>query len=514
MLDFHPLANLFPLIEGQAFDDLVADVKANGLLDKIVILDGKIVDGRNRYRAGIAAGIIDADAPAHNGIGMQPWCELYLPAYQGDPLTWVLSKNLHRRHLDESQRSAVGARLETLGPSGKRPDGADANLQRSRAEIGKIVNVSPRSIASSKKVLNEGAPELFEAIERGAVKASVAEKLLVLSKDRQAAAVRDLAPKKLTTLAKQATRQLVEMRLADKQRALPTEQYGVVYADPAWRFQPYSRETGLDRAADNHYPTQTTDEIIKLPVGTLAASDAVLFLWATAPMLCDALRVMRFWGFEYKTHFVWDKLLTGTGYWSRNRHELLLIGTRGGIPAPAPGTQWESIIAAPAGRHSEKPDRAYELIEDYYPNLPRIELNARRRRDGWTAWGLEAPEATGEEIALVGDAGAHEHIELRAFAAHEGAAVAAESAAQVEEAAKDTSSTDRIVREFYAAGGPRLIARLCEATGLNSNQVKGIAKRLQLTSRERQREAVAEANRHRGGQLNDLPAGQGGHRDV
>jgi N6-adenosine-specific RNA methylase IME4 len=101
---------------------------------------------------------------------------------------------------------------------------------------------------------------------------------------------------------------------------------------------------------------------------------------------------MKAWGFEHQTHFVWVKDRRGTGYWNRNRHELLLVGTKGNIPAPAPGKQWESVIHAPVGAHSEKPAIFYELIEDYYPNLLKIELFARRRRKGWLAWGAEAPD--------------------------------------------------------------------------------------------------------------------------
>jgi N6-adenosine-specific RNA methylase IME4 len=81
----------------------------------------------------------------------------------------------------------------------------------------------------------------------------------------------------------------------------------------------------------------------------------------------------------------------GTGYWFRNKHELLLVGVRGKIPAPAPGTQFASLIDAPVGEHSAKPDAFLEMIESYFPNLPKIELNARRRRDGWSCWGNEAP---------------------------------------------------------------------------------------------------------------------------
>lgn len=82
---------------------------------------------------------------------------------------------------------------------------------------------------------------------------------------------------------------------------------------------------------------------------------------------------------------------TGTGYWFVNKHEILLVGTRGNVPAPAQGTQWESVVTAPRGRHSEKPEVFYELIEAYFPNLPKIELNLRGApRPGWDGWGNEA----------------------------------------------------------------------------------------------------------------------------
>lgn len=187
-----------------------------------------------------------------------------------------------------------------------------------------------------------------------------------------------------------------ERDLAARQTALPNKRYGVIYADPEWRFEVYSRDTGMDRAADNHYPTSGTEAICARPVGDIAADDCALFLWATVPMLPDALRVMAAWGFEYKSHCIWAKDRIGTGYWFRNQHELLLVGTKGSVPAPAMGTQIASLVDAPVSRHSEKPDAFYTLIEGYFPTLPKIELNARAARPGWDAWGYEAPAEAAE----------------------------------------------------------------------------------------------------------------------
>jgi N6-adenosine-specific RNA methylase IME4/DNA-binding CsgD family transcriptional regulator len=184
-----------------------------------------------------------------------------------------------------------------------------------------------------------------------------------------------------------------ERELAAKQAALPSQRYGVIVADPEWRFEPYSRETGMDRSADNHYPTSITDVIAARDVPGIAADDCVLFLWATVPMLRDALRVMEAWGFEYKSHAIWDKVHIGTGYWFRNRHELLLVGTKGDIPAPAMGDQFASVMTIARKEHSAKPEQFLELIEQYFPNIPKIELNRRGpARPGWDAWGNEVDE--------------------------------------------------------------------------------------------------------------------------
>src|SRR5262245_34115868 len=140
------------------------------------------------------------------------------------------------------------------------------------------------------------------------------------------------------TQAKAARRAALELELARKIRALPNKLFGVLYVDAPLRFEPYSRITGMDRAADNHYATTPTETLALLPVGGIAAPDSVLFLWATAPMMPDVLLLMRAWGFTYRSQVIWAKDRTGLGYWFRNKHELLLVGTRGRPPAPAPGT--------------------------------------------------------------------------------------------------------------------------------------------------------------------------------
>jgi N6-adenosine-specific RNA methylase IME4 len=117
----------------------------------------------------------------------------------------------------------------------------------------------------------------------------------------------------------------------------------------------------------------------------------VLFLWAVNCLLPEALEVIDAWGFSYKSNLVWVKPSLGLGNWTRNRHELLLFATRGQISFPDPDERPDSVLEAARGRHSQKPDRFYTLIETAYPQLSKLELFARGNgRPGWHSWGNQA----------------------------------------------------------------------------------------------------------------------------
>ena len=240
-------------------------------------------------------------------------------------------------------------------------------------------------------------PEIARAVDRGhlAVSAAAAATKLPAETQRRIAEAAEAgdantARHVIKTEQREARETALGAALASGNLALPQKRYGVILADPEWKFETWS-SNGLDRSADNHYSTSETAKIAARPIQDIAAKDCVLFLWATAPMLPHALHVMAAWGFEYKSHRIWDKATPGTGYWFINVHELLLVGTRGNIPAPAPGSQPVSITREAKGPHSIKPTFAYEMIERWFPHLPKIELNARQARPGWDSWGLEAP---------------------------------------------------------------------------------------------------------------------------
>ena len=166
--------------------------------------------------------------------------------------------------------------------------------------------------------------------------------------------------------------------------------FSVFYADPPWQdeFGNSGRQTEL------HYPVMDLDAIKALPVAEISADDAVLYLWALPHMRRQADEVMKAWGFEYRSEIIWVKDKIGIGQWVRNQHETLLIGRRGAFPPPPEAVRSPSVIMAPRGDHSAKPDIFAELIERFYPNLPKIELFRRGpARPGWSAWGTEAEAA-------------------------------------------------------------------------------------------------------------------------
>ena len=168
--------------------------------------------------------------------------------------------------------------------------------------------------------------------------------------------------------------------------ALPAGQYQCIFADPPWR---YDFSESSTREIENQYPTMPIEEICALPISDLAHDDCVLFLWATSPKLPEALATIKAWGFVYKTCAIWDKEIIGMGYYFRQRHELLLVATKGRISAPDPSARPPSIFCERRGKHSSKPEIAYLIIEKMYPELQKVELFSRSPRIGWTAWGNE-----------------------------------------------------------------------------------------------------------------------------
>ncbi len=178
----------------------------------------------------------------------------------------------------------------------------------------------------------------------------------------------------------------------------PDKKYNVIYADPPWGYQ----NKATRAAADKHYGTMTLEELKQMPItrggGCLAADDCALFMWATFPMLREALELIEAWGFKYKTiAFNWIKqnkngagLFWGLGNWTRSNSEICLLAIRGKPKRISAAVH--SVVMAPVQKHSQKPDEVRERIVKLVGDVPRIELFARAAAPGWDCWGNEAPQ--------------------------------------------------------------------------------------------------------------------------
>jgi N6-adenosine-specific RNA methylase IME4 len=179
-----------------------------------------------------------------------------------------------------------------------------------------------------------------------------------------------------------------------------------VLADPPWRFANRTGKMAPEHRRLSRYRTLTAKEIAALPVAQLLAPRSHCYLWVPNTLLAEGLMVMENWGFTYKANLVWHKVRKdggsdgrGVGFYFRNVTELVLFGSRGQLRTLGPGRRQVNLLATRKREHSRKPDELYELIERCSPG-PYLELFARHRRPGWTAWGDEAPMAETPPPAL------------------------------------------------------------------------------------------------------------------
>lgn len=171
----------------------------------------------------------------------------------------------------------------------------------------------------------------------------------------------------------------------EKQDLKPGEKkYRIIYADPPWKYGNNMPEYFGD--AQDHYLLMDTADICAMPVRDIAENDAVLFMWTTSPHLPEALEVVKAWGFNYKTTFVWDKVKHNMGHYNSVRHEILLVCTRGAC-TPDVKKLFDSVVSIERTEHSKKPEYFREIIETIYTHGNKIELFARVAPAGWDVFG-------------------------------------------------------------------------------------------------------------------------------
>jgi len=417
-LEEHAFAKLFPFASDEEIEGIATRMAEQGFREDrpIILYDGKILDGRNRRKA-------LARAVRIKGTPISGWCRVYDGPL--DPLEFVLSENLDRRHLSESQRAIVAANLANWSRGMSKPGQESAHVH-TRDEVAKILNVSKRSISYAKQIIgrsdalamavSEGklkvrtAAELIELGDKELVKVLAGEQNAIIAKSTEIRTARKLITREMRTakineIAAQGSGQIPD---------LPRNQYPIIYCDWPWENEGVRDFlTGHDKSPP--YPTLPVEDALALCEGdkSPALEDAAIFFWVTNNRLDDGIDVIRHWGFDYVTSYAWGKEGEtegmGMGFWVRDCHEVLLIGKRGKMLPPDQTTLERSLHYLRKKKHSEKPELFARIIDKQWPDLPKLELFQRkqslvegdirlhkREKGRWSFWGFEAGAERGK----------------------------------------------------------------------------------------------------------------------
>lgn len=361
---------LIPPIESAELSQLEANIKVDGCRDPLVTWNGLLLDGHNRKAICERLGI------EFKTVAMEF-------ADRDHAALWIRFNQLGRRNLSDDQRAMIAD---------------EAAEQESRLavseKLAKARAVKAGSMATTASAIEKPKDRTPRSTEKAAKAAKVSER-----KMKKARKVRKASPsiaKKVRagelTLS-QANRQIrrseQENKLAEAQAKPKVVSikgpYDLIVADPPWK---YDFEEAGNREIENQYPTATVEEICTH--APISSKNAILFLWATAPKLEEALKVMAAWGFSYRTCAIWDKQKIGMGYWFRVQHELLLVGVKGKPGATPESERRASIFSEPRGKHSVKPEAVYDWIDRAFPEAKKLEMYLRgKTRIGWAGHGNE-----------------------------------------------------------------------------------------------------------------------------
>lgn len=399
--DTHPAADIYPLIEDKEFDDLVESVKRNGLLDDIVLIGSgekaRILDGRNRLRACLKAKV-----------------KARFTQYRGKDdvdtlIAYVESKNDHRRHLSPSQRALIAARKSELR-NGQRPVGATSD-KRTQRENAELHQVSVRSLAHGRAVLEGAIPAVVAAVDKKKLAIDAAAQLAKLPRDEQKHFADRINGKgggevrsgHVRALIRQSERRKTVAKInTNRVPSVGTlaGPFGVMLWDPPWWYDNSDDHPG----ARGHmkYPPMKVEAIIELgrQFLTRLCDDAVIFTWATNPLMPLAVDVVRALGLQWQSMGTWTKSRMGMGPKNmRSRTEHYAVATRGNpVHTLNEVSTWLGDRALDVGEHSEKPVELHEVIEKHCSG-PYLEAFARAPRAGWTVWGAEADKFEERQLA-------------------------------------------------------------------------------------------------------------------
>jgi len=374
--EFHPVANIFPMMEGDEYAALKADILENGLLEPIWVHDAKIIDGRNRYRACVETGVEPV---------FRQWDG------RGSLVTFVVSLNLKRRHLTSSQKAMVATDIEKAI--------AEEIAVKERERKSRQFDTTFQFVGKS--VVRDATREAADIV-------GVNHQYVTDAKAIQAKAP-DIAARVLSgelTIPKakaEITRRERDEFLQDSiDIRVPVGKYRTIVIDPPWQMEKILREVAPNQVGFE-YPTMTVDQIKDFPIpAEVADDDCHLFMWTTQKFLPYAFQILEAWGFRYVFEMVWHKPggFQPFGLPQYNC-EFVLYG-RKGTPEFIDLKAFPTCFDAPRREHSRKPDEFYQLSERVTPG-PRIDIFSREKRGGFDQYGNEPDKFTEVEDPVGGN---------------------------------------------------------------------------------------------------------------
>lgn len=369
---------------------IAASIKEIGIINPVTLSgDGHLLAGLHRVEACKLLGWQEIPAQLVEGLN----------ALQTELVE--IDENLIRNELSSLQQGEwLNRRDEVLKELGMRkaPHGNGANqfskgeesspLLKTTAAIAAEMGISERIAQQRKQIARDITPEVKDQIYGTEFEERTTD-LLKLSR-MQPAEQAAIVGRIISGAAKSTTEAMRQINHESKLEAAPIAgKYRIFYADPPWAYG--DTRTGLEgySAAVDHYPAMSIEELCALPVKEAAEDNAVLFLWVTSPLLEECFAVVKAWGFQYKTSFIWDKVRHNVGHYNSVRHELLLICTRGSC-TPDNVKLFDSVQTIErTDKHSQKPAEFRDIIETLYTSGNKIELFCREPAPGWAVWGNE-----------------------------------------------------------------------------------------------------------------------------
>ena len=362
---------LIPPLTDEEYKGLEESILKDGCRDSLVLWGEILVDGHNRYEI----------CTRHN-IPFKAVQKEF--ASRDDVVIWIIKNQFGRRNLPAYERAKLALRLKPViaekakenlvthtecGYQGcQKSDKAEIDTKK---ELAKVAGVSHDTIAKVEKIEQKATPEIKTQLQKGEISINQAYKTVKKEENRQK---RQESIEK--QIAQKPSERYVDIYKTDKK-------YRVIYADPPWSYGDKQNIDGLG-GAEKHYPTMSLNDICDIPIP--AEENAVLFLWVTSPLLEDAFKVIRAWGFKYKSSFVWDKIAHNMGHYNSVRHEFLLICTKGSC-TPDVKKLFDSVVSIERTEHSRKPKEFRDMIDTLYPIGNRLEMFARESADKWDVWG-------------------------------------------------------------------------------------------------------------------------------